>query len=433
MNEKIKEEHSHFFKEMKKFKEKQTKQKERGLNDYNLLTTVLSADDEVRLHSRMIHSLLDPNGWHYQGSLFLEIFLDVINFHNKNFDTENADVKVEYKQIDLYITDGKYHIIIENKVNADDQEAQIKRYIEIIRDDNKESLENITVIYLSVDRKEPSEYSLGKIALDQENEYFIIENDELRYKGNNESLKGCSTKFKSIHYKKDILDWLNKCKHEVQNITNLNEAIKQYIEVVKIISGIDTSKSKQIKDFLGENTNRMKIAADIYKSKIFDNDDNTEFVEDVHNNFLKTLDEKYKFVGKSIGKSLIKRLKEKGVNTIKDIQPFILNTPKKRYANDHYIDLILENGIRIQLQYKNDFNKLYSINVYQGNYHKKIDSQRRGININFKIDDFYELLTKKDDIEKICNEHIENTELIEQLQEAIKYANNIENLSDGDN
>ena len=61
---------------MNKFKEKQQKQKERGLNDYNLLTTVLNEYDEVRLHSRVIGSLLDINGLHYQKELFLEKFME---------------------------------------------------------------------------------------------------------------------------------------------------------------------------------------------------------------------------------------------------------------------------------------------------------------------------------------------------------------------
>ena len=74
----------------------------------------------------------------------------------------------------------------------------------------------------------------------------------------------------------------------------------------------------------------------------------------------------------------------------------------------------MKNGIRVQLQYKNYF-KLCSINVYQGNYHKEIKSQRNGINIDFEIDGFYKQLTNKDHTE-ICEKHTTNNELIKNYK-----------------
>ncbi len=144
-----------FFDYIKEIKEKQRKQKQRGLNNYNLLTTVLNVHDEVRLHSRVISSLLDIDGNHFQGELFLEKFFEVLNLKNftDNYDLKNSKIFREYENIDLYLSDGKNHIIIENKIYAGDQDAQIKRYIETIRKENKNiEYENILVIYLSVDR-----------------------------------------------------------------------------------------------------------------------------------------------------------------------------------------------------------------------------------------------------------------------------------------
>ena len=45
-------------------------QMQRGLNDFNVFTCLLIESDEVRLHSRFIHSLLDINGAHGQGEFF---------------------------------------------------------------------------------------------------------------------------------------------------------------------------------------------------------------------------------------------------------------------------------------------------------------------------------------------------------------------------
>ena len=134
----------------------------RGLNDFNLFTTLLKASNEVRLHSRFLSFLLNPNGEHCQGSLFLDLFLEKCGLAYF-LDTSNTSVFAEHKSIDLYLTDGNNHIIIENKIWAGDQQKQIKRYIETIKEENKDInlTENLVVIYLSLDRKEPTDCSLG--------------------------------------------------------------------------------------------------------------------------------------------------------------------------------------------------------------------------------------------------------------------------------
>ena len=99
------EDYKDYFEKIKLFKMEQDKQKQRGLNNYNILTSVLNKSDEVRLHSRMIFSFLNPNGTHYQGTLFLEKFLDIINVDGFNINTRNCSVYKEYQNIDLYITD----------------------------------------------------------------------------------------------------------------------------------------------------------------------------------------------------------------------------------------------------------------------------------------------------------------------------------------
>ena len=135
------------FEQIKKFKKEQNRQKQRGLNNYNILTTVLKEHDEVRLHSRMIASLLDPSGEHYQSNLFLDKFLEVLNVPEFQIDSEKCSVYREYENIDLYITDSNKHIIMENKIYARDQKEQIKRYIEIIEEENSNLKFNPTSSY----------------------------------------------------------------------------------------------------------------------------------------------------------------------------------------------------------------------------------------------------------------------------------------------
>jgi len=241
--------YKNYFEKIKKFKNEQDKQKQRGLNNYNILTSVLSKSDEVRLHSRMIFSLLDINGTHYQSSLFLDKFLNILNIKNFKLNTQNCSIYKEYQNIDLYITDGDKHIIIENKVYAKDQKNQIKRYIEIIQDENNGlATKDILVIYLSIDKKEPSAYSLGNLKI--ENNFIKRESEKIAL-------------FKSIHYKNEILEWLQSSQYEVQNITNLNEVFNQYIDVVKMLNNQYKDKVMSLSNYIKENESIYKIAVEI--------------------------------------------------------------------------------------------------------------------------------------------------------------------------
>jgi len=264
------------FEQVKQFKKEQEKQKQRGLNNYNILTTVLKEHDEVRLHSRMIASFLNPSGEHYQSTLFLDKFLEVLNLKNFNIDSKTCSVYREYKNIDLYITDGDKHIIIENKIYAGDQKKQIERYVERIKEENNDlECNNILVIYLSLKRDKPKEHSLGSLSI--ENGFLKREKDEIAL-------------FKSIYYKNEILEWLEKCQYEIQNITNLNEVFRQYIDVVKMINNQYEDKIMNFSDYIKDNKSIYKLAVEIEKElpkvreKIINN-----FFEKIKNSLEKTL------------------------------------------------------------------------------------------------------------------------------------------------
>jgi hypothetical protein len=236
------------FEQIKQFKDIQEKQKQRGLNNYNIFTTISKNSNENN-HSKMIASFLNPSGEHYQSTLFLDKFLEVLNINEFNIKTDSCSVCREYKNIDIYITDGNKHIIIENKIYAKDQHRQIERYINEIRKDNKELEPNdILVMYLSLDREIPTQYSLGDLKI-----------EDNKVKRNSEDI----ALFKSIHYKKEILDWLENCKYEVQNITNLNEVFRQYIDVVKMITNKYKEKIMNLKDELLKNKEWFNLAKDI--------------------------------------------------------------------------------------------------------------------------------------------------------------------------
>lgn len=256
--------------------------KKRGNNDYNPLLVIRSAKDEARLHTRILHSFLDTKGTHYQDDLFLRLFLENLELkdcEDKNLsqwfgETKNAKVEKEYYiiekeldekgYIDLYISNGEKHIILENKVEYGDGDKQIAKYIGGLHTNGAE-YENIAVVYLTKNGVELSP---------QSRKDWNIEGNFLKW--NEYKLP-----YKQISYEKEIIEWIAKCqsKEGVGNITSLNSALEFYKDIVKIITDKKESKMdiagffKEQKDFeiAFEISKNMDKIAKAYLSIIFKN------------------------------------------------------------------------------------------------------------------------------------------------------------------
>lgn len=208
--------------------------KKRGQNDFNPLLCVQKIDDEENMHSGFLYALLNPYGEHYQDDLFLKLFVKSIGLQEWFGSTSGAEVYKEKKRIDIHITNGARHIIVENKINARDQGTQIARYIEAIAEvdssDGVESneressveYENIAVVYLAPYIKNPTQQSLGK---------WKIQGESLVDSENNK------VRFKAISYENEIIDWLESALNEAGGISNLRMAIECYTDVVKRLTG----------------------------------------------------------------------------------------------------------------------------------------------------------------------------------------------------
>lgn len=246
-----------FVRQFSEYLDAANESKKRGNNDYNPLLVIRYAKDEAKLHTRILHSFLDTNGAHYQDDLFLQLFLETLKLKDcgddKNLkqwfgNTKNAQVEKEYyiidKEldekgfIDLYISNGDKHIILENKVDSGDGDKQIAKYIGGLRDKGIE-YENIAVVYLTKKGDKLSQQSRQQ--WDTEGNFLKLNEYKLPYK--------------QISYEKDILAWIEKCQKEVGNITSLNSALEFYKDIVKIITNQKESKMniagffKEQKDF----------------------------------------------------------------------------------------------------------------------------------------------------------------------------------------
>jgi len=183
-----------------------------GKHDYSLMNALLKSNDEVNLHSRFIYSMINPTGLHYCGDTFLNIFLEQISCIDF-LDITKAKVFREKGNIDLLIHDDYKFIIIENKLNAPDQEYQITRYIKYVKERFLAQVDDLSdkiqIVYLAKNKPYPSKKSKSLIGFEKgEGENAI----KWKGKGVPElggfSLKsGTKIPYIHINYSKHIKNW----------------------------------------------------------------------------------------------------------------------------------------------------------------------------------------------------------------------------------
>ena len=117
-----------------------------------------SSKNEIR-HSNFLSWLLDPEGSHKLGDIFLKRFLREVFSSDKFFDIDQVDVECmdlskvevlrEWKNIDVLIILSDVVVCIENKVYSKEHSNQLKRYKEII--ENQFPKHKKTYVYLNPD------------------------------------------------------------------------------------------------------------------------------------------------------------------------------------------------------------------------------------------------------------------------------------------
>jgi len=325
---------------------KQDKQKKRGLNNYNILTAVRNINAEVGMHSNFIYSLLNPNGDHYQNTLFAKIFIEKV-LKLSDFG-EKINVKAEEqtknrRRIDFTIKGDRYFIGIEMKIDASDLDNQIYDYHHDL---------------------------LNQAAADKNQEVFIY---YLTKDGKDASKSSCEgVEYKRISFETDILDWLNACQIEVGNITNLNYAIESYKDVIKMITNkyktpIDsfTSYFMQDKDFFTTfKNNRQEILKDSFFSE--------ENIEKINKGF--------ETAKRSLIDNFFKSLFEEVINENQELYYFRFDSDIVGYA--YIIRFILQDKSQIRLYVKN--NTITSIGVHPWLDNKLSDDEKNSIKSKFK-------------------------------------------------
>lgn len=228
-------------------------------------------------HSRILYKLLL-----YKNAIGeYEILNSLISFIRNNYGKSSVFDKIEVvtplitqevERIDLWIRDKKYAIIFENKIyNAQDQEAQLARYIDKTKAQGYKT-DQIFIIYLSSAGEEPDEQSWGK--------YKELFND----------------RYINLSFRNNIIKWLKEIVLPNIRIKDiyLQSAVTQYIDYLEGLFYLRT-----IEKNLNMNLNKFLISQfELEKANDPQKDFNTlqEKIDDMNEviNAMRSLQDSYK-------------------------------------------------------------------------------------------------------------------------------------------
>lgn len=202
--------------------ERLKKEKEEG-KCFNVFSALNMCSDEVRLHSRLLATLLNPKANHGLRNEFLKSFLialglpeDYITYCKEQIVERPIGEVTEATggRIDIILEDRGHAVIIENKIYAGDQSNQLLRYynygIKMFGENN------FKLVYLTLYGSDPSASSLG----------------------------GAHFNFIKLSYAQDILKLLEKLV-KPQPVKPVHHTIKDYITIIKQLTHQDMDTKYQ--------------------------------------------------------------------------------------------------------------------------------------------------------------------------------------------
>ncbi|WP_282037454.1 PD-(D/E)XK nuclease family protein [Saccharicrinis aurantiacus] len=331
---------------------------------FNIFSALHKDHDERRLHSRFISVLLQPKGTHGLEHKFIELFLKELNHSGIVMDTNTSDKdseieesieertnaplhqfklsantlvypteedKKENNNIDILIIDRKLKqcVIIENKIYAGDSNGgggkQLERYIDHVVTKELIPLDNIAVVYLTLDGYEPSKNSVGK--------YYAKKDIIL-----------CS-------YQHLIISWLEQCLTLTSRAPFLRESIVQYIKLIKKMTIDNTSEEERIayRNLIGESNENMTATY-----KFIQNFKHVKW--HAVNDFWTRLSSKITESGYTITKGFTENKRSKHV--IAELTHFEVYRKGQKEKQRCYLNFKTHNGIEISIRFT-DYTKFH--------------------------------------------------------------------------
>lgn len=318
---------------------------------FNIFSILRNEYDEVNLHSKFISELLKDKN---HGRKFIELLLPIIGVENINYKRVNIFSEYSVKdngRIDIilkfFLEDSKKVVVIENKIYADDQYQQLKRYYDSMLMEGYKP-EDIELVYLTLAGAEPSE----------------------------DSIKGLSAAIKEnikiISYKDDIIAWIENCIKEVAQVPIIRETLVQYESLLKKITGKgEKTMTEEMKNMILSNKDYLDMA---YKLT----DVLVKIKQDLQLKFWEKLEEK---LNNSLNLQLEKRLESPNHHYSKNlIDKFYTGSKNNKYYGLMYFIKDLENKGKLYLRIEVNENLYYGFRI--------IDNT--GSNLVNKKDDYLE-------------------------------------------
>lgn len=181
-------------------------------DSFNVLSLLITSNQEELTHCRLLYELLRPEGSHGFGDQFLRAFFELVL--RRPFPADAAVMREyaieshgspESGRIDLLIQGQGVCYPIEVKLRAEDQLRQIERYVQFAAKSREHQ-----VYYLSLDGHEPSEKSAGGVE---------------------------ETDFTCLSFGEDIRRWLVRCGEIAWCAPAVAGTIQQYIALLDRLTG----------------------------------------------------------------------------------------------------------------------------------------------------------------------------------------------------
>ena len=288
---------------------------------FNIFSILRNEYDEVNLHSKFITELLKDKNY---GRKFIELLLPIIGVEKINYKRVNIFSEYSIKdngRIDIilkfFLEDNKKVIVIENKIYADDQYQQLKRYYDSMLMEGYKS-EEIELVYLTLAGAEPSEDSIkGLPAAVREN-------------------------MRIISYKDDIITWIEDCIKEVAQVPIIRETLVQYESLLKKITGKgERIMTEEMKNMILSNKDYLDM---VYKLT----DVLVKIKQELQLKFWEKLEEK---LNNSLNLQLEKRLEYPNHHYSENlIEKFYTNSRNNRFYGLIYFIKDLENRGKLYLR-----------------------------------------------------------------------------------
>ena len=166
---------------------------------FNVFSVLRSESDEVNLHSRFLHALLNYRKPGEETRENLADFLKDVDI--KDFEQSNVKVERERYNIDILIANGVGQaVVIENKIRATDRSQQLLKYDQTLKE---RGYCERHLLYLTPFGHAPSRDSVGDL------------------------------EYKPISYKYHLRPWLKRCQNRAYDEQTLRESVEQYQQLVQ--------------------------------------------------------------------------------------------------------------------------------------------------------------------------------------------------------